>query len=175
MSINLNSIIEYLSLLTPVDQSDDDLLTEDEQEIGALVSPWINYTLESNGYPDGNFLIRLRYHTENNLFQVQFWGRDFYNEWIGTNKHIFVSLLTNRINNKLNLGSWWLDLDDGSIAVVSSLIVSENGIDVESIQANINGLIRTLQQYYPILVRYVKSDGEPEDYNNALEALENLK
>jgi len=169
MSNNLNAVKEYLTL---IGASDSDLLTEDEQESGFLISPWINYTLESDGYPDGNFLLRFRYKTDSRLFQIQFWGRDFYEEWIGTNKHVFVSLLVNRINNKLNLGSWWLDLDNGTVAIVASLVVSDNGINVDSIKLNVNGLIDTLRKYYPILAKYIMSDGEADDFSHALECLD---
>ena len=68
MSKNIESIEKYLSSLMPTgDPTSDLLLTIDEQEDGFLVSPWINYTLESDGYPNGNFLIRLRYQVETNL------------------------------------------------------------------------------------------------------------
>ena len=90
---------------------------------------------------------------------------------MGTNKHVFVSLLANRINNKLNLGSLWLNLDDGTVALVSSLIVADGGVTQETIKQNIDGLINVLRQYYPVLRQYIAGEGTQEDYSLALSAI----
>jgi hypothetical protein len=168
MSKNIIAIKKYL---LSVGAPEENLLTSDEEESNFLTSVWINYTLGEEDAPKGNFLLRLRYDKASQVFQTQFWGRDFYEEWIGTNKHAFVSLLANRINNKLNLGSLWLNLDDGTVALVSSMIVADGGVSPESIKANINGLIDVLHQYYPALKMYVTSEGLPEDFESALVAI----
>lgn len=168
MSKNIQEIKSYL---LSVGAPDENLLTADEEEPNFLTSVWINYTLGEDDDPAGNFLLRLRYQPTDQVFQTQFWGRDFYEEWVGTNKHVFVSLLANRINNKLNLGSLWLNLDEGTVALVSSSIVAEGGVTKDSIKSNIDGLIEVLQQYYPALRGYVFSDGTQEDYEHALHLL----
>ena len=168
MSKNIEAIHDYL---TSIGAPDENLLTVDEEEPNFLTSVWITYTLGEEDAPDGNFLLRLRYDAAAHIFQTQFWGRDFYEEWIGTNKHVFVSLLANRINNKLNLGSLWLNLDDGTVALVSSSIIAEGGVTIDSIKSNVNGLIEVLQQYYPALRRYVSSEGVENDYEQALKLI----
>jgi hypothetical protein len=168
MSKNIVAIKKYL---LSVGAPEENLLSNDEEEPNFLTSVWINYTLGKEDAPKGNFLLRLRYEEGSQIFQTQFWGRDFYEEWIGTNKHAFVSLLANRINNKLNLGSLWLNLDDGTVALVSSMIVADGGVTPESIKANINGLIDVLNQYYPAFREYVTSEGLPEDFESALVAI----
>lgn len=168
MSKNIEAIKNYL---LSIGAPEEGILNTDEDEPNFLTSVWINYTLGEEDHPEGNFLLRLRYEEKSQVFQTQFWGRDFYEEWIGTNKHVFVSLLANRINNKLNLGSLWLNLDDGTVALVSSLIVAEGGVTPESIKANIDNLIDVLRQYYPALKGYVLSEGTEVDYGQALEAI----
>jgi hypothetical protein len=168
MSNNIDAIQKYL---ISIGAPDENLLNADEEEPNFLTSVWINYILGEDDDPKGNFLLRLRYEPTDQVFQTQFWGRDFYEEWVGTNKHVFVSLLANRINNKLNLGSLWLNLDDGTVALVSSSIVAEGGITSGSIKSNIDGLIEVLQRFYPALRGYVLSDGAQEDYEHALHLL----
>ena len=168
MSENVEAIKKYL---LSVGAPEDNLLINDEDEPNFLTSVWIDYTLGEEDAPEGNFLLRLRYEEGSQVFQTQFWGRDFYDEWIGTNKHALVSILANRINNKLNLGSLWLNLDDGTVALVSSMIVADGGVTSESIKGNINGLIDVLRQYYPALRMYVTSEGLPEDFESALAAI----
>lgn len=168
MPNNVDAIAQYL---VSIGATGGDLLTSDEEEPGFLVSPWITYTLGDDEQPDGNFLLRLRYAPDSGVFQIQFWGRDFGEEWIGTTKHVFVSLLGNRINNKLNVGSLWLDLDEGTVALVSSLIVPEGGIATDAIKANVDALISVLEQYYPALRAYIESSGDQDDYARALAAI----
>lgn len=168
MSKNIEAIKKYL---VSIGAPDENLLFEDEEEPNFLTSTWINYTLGEEDSPEGNFLLRFRYEPEASIFQTQFWGRDFYEEWVGTNKHVFVSLLVNRINNRLNLGSLWLNLDDGTLALVSSLIVPEGGVTPDSIKANVNGLIDVLRSYYPALREYISSEGSQDDYGRVLEAI----
>ena len=88
MPNNVDAIAQYL---VSIGATGGDLLTSDEEEPGFLVSPWITYTLGDDEQPDGNFLLRLRYAPDSGVFQIQFWGRDFGEEWIGTTKHVFVS------------------------------------------------------------------------------------
>jgi hypothetical protein len=168
MSKNIEEIKKYL---LSIGAPEEVLLSDDEEEPNFLTSVWINYTLGEDADPAGNFLLRFRYEPTEQVFQTQFWGRDFYEEWVGTNKHVFVSLLANRINNKLNLGSLWLNLDEGTVALVSSLIVAEGGVTTDSIRSNIDGLIEVLQQYYPALRQYIASEGTQEDYGIALDAI----
>jgi hypothetical protein len=168
MSNNIDAIQKYL---ISIGAPDEGLLTADEEEPNFLTSVWINYTLGEDADPAGNFLLRFRYEPTEQVFQTQFWGRDFYEEWVGTNKHVFVSLLANRINNKLNLGSLWLNLDDGTAALVSSLIVADGGVTQDTIKLNVDGLIEVLQQYYPALRQYIASEGTQEDYGIALDAI----
>ncbi len=168
MSKNVEAIKKYLLSIGAPEET---LLNYDEEEPNFLTSVWINYTLGEEESPDGNFLLRLRYDESAQIFQTQFWGRDFYEEWIGTNKHVFVSLLANRINNKLNIGSLWLNLDDGTVALVSSMIVADGGVTPETIAMNIDGLIEVLKQYYPYLRKYIESEGAQDDFARALEAI----
>ena len=168
MSKNIEEIKNYL---LSIGAPEEGVLSNDEEEPNFLTSVWIDYALGEEGDPEGNFLLRLRYDEKSRIFQTQFWGRDFYEEWVGTNKHIFVSLLANRINNKLNLGSLWLNLDDGTVALVSSLIVADGGVTQEIIKLNIDGLIAVLRQYYPALRQYIASEGTQEDYGVALDAI----
>jgi hypothetical protein len=168
MSKNIQEIKSYL---LSIGAPEENLFTTDEEEPNFLTSVWINYILGEDDAPDGEFLLRFRYEPAAQIFQTQFWGRDFYEEWVGTNKHIFVSLLANRINNKLNLGSLWLNLDDGTAALVSSLIVADGGVTQDTIKLNVDGLIDVLRQYYPALRQYIASEGTQEDYGLALDAI----
>lgn len=170
MSKNIGAIKDYLLKIGA--PSDSDLLVEDEEEAGFLTSPWINYTLGDEEQPDGNFLLRFRYNPLNNLFQTQFWGRDFYEEWLNSNKLPYVSILVNKVNNRLNLGSFWLNLEDGTLALVSGLVVTDDGVDLRSIKANVDGLIDVLSTCYPPLKKFVLSEGTQEDYSLALNAIE---
>ena len=135
------------------------------------VSPWINYALKDNEIVVGNFLLQLKYNPKLQIFQITFWGRDFYDEWICPEKIIHASLLINTVNNKLILGSFWLDLDEGTLALNSAMVFGTEGLTDQVIDLNVKLLIANLDTYYPIIKGYIESEGSVEYYESALKSI----
>jgi restriction system protein len=175
MQSNKNAILNFLQSIGAPENIE--LLTIDEKESNFLASIWINYTLEDGNEVEGNFLLRLRYDEISKIFQVQFWGRDFYQEWLDQEspfpgeKEISASLLANRINDNLTVGSLWLNLDDGTVAFASSMIIAENSLDSQLIQLNIDVLVNVIRRYYPTFKEFISSPGTFDDYERALDAI----
>jgi hypothetical protein len=165
MDSNFNAIQNYL--LNLGFQDSDPLVLEGE----FYVSPWINYELKDNEIVVGNFLLQLKYKPELQIFQITFWGRDFYDEWISSEKIIHASLLVNRVNNKLNLGGFWLDLDEGTLALNSAMVFGAEGLTVQVIDLNVKLLVTNLEVYYPAIKGYVEGEGSIENYESALKLI----
>jgi hypothetical protein len=168
----MNNIETIENYLHSIGAQGSNIFTNDEDELNFLCSQWINYTLQDQDITLGRFLFRIRYEQSKNIIQIQFWGRDFYEEWLkDTDKVIYASMLANRINNRLNIGSLWLDLDLGAVAMVASMIVSNDSISEESIKNNMDELISTLNLYYPTFKKFIMSAGKKNDYQNALNSI----
>jgi len=162
METNLSAIRSYLINLGFDENSD--LTLEDD----FYVSPFIEYNLKYKENSSGNFLLQLKYNYKISLFQITFWGRDFFEEWLENEKLINASLLTNRINNGINVGSFWLDLDSGTLAFNCGMIISNNSLDPNIIKLNIDLMTATLETYYPSIKDYILSQGTENDFINAI-------
>jgi hypothetical protein len=162
MEVNLSAIRSYLINLGFDENSD--LTLEDD----FYVSPFIDYNLKSKEKSNGTFLLQLKYNYKISLFQITFWGRDFFEEWLENEKLINTSLLTNRINNGINIGSFWLDLDSGTLAFNCGMIIGNNSLDPTLIKFNIDLMSATLETYYPTIKDYIFSQGTEDDFNNAI-------
>ena len=81
------------------------------------------------------------------------------------------------MNNKLRVGGFWLDMDDGDFSYNAGFIVPSNSLTIQSIQENYDYCMAVIETYSPIMKRFVlssKEDNDVGDYAGALEELEHL-
>jgi hypothetical protein len=127
-------------------------------------SPYINYSIgEDQNNPTGEFLLQVRLvenaRNEFDLIAITMWAQGLNDSWIN-DKAEMVSLLINRINNQMQLGGFWVDLDDGGVAFNTSLLVQSDTVSASMVSTNIESIVDTLNEYFPTIVEYISSDLE---------------
>lgn len=157
MNKNLSAIEQYLQSLHPSFKMED-------QDNSLWSSPYINYSIgEDQNNPVGEFLLQIRLveHARNefDLIAITMWAQGIDDSWINDKAEI-VSLLINRINNQMQLGGFWIDLEDGGVAFNASLFVQLDSVSASMVSTNIDSIVDTINEYYPSIVEIISSNIE---------------
>ena len=160
MNKNLSAIEQYLQSLHPSFKMED-------QGNSLWSSPYINYSIgEDQNNPAGEFLLQIRLveHARNefDLIAITMWAQGLDDSWINDKAEI-VSLLINRINNQMQLGGFWIDLEDGGVAFNISLFVQSDSVSASMVSTNIDSIVDTINEYYPLIVECISSDANISD------------
>jgi hypothetical protein len=157
MNKNSSAIEQYLQSLHPS-------FKMEVQGDSLWSSPYINYTIgEDQNNPIGQFLLQIRLvenaRNDLDLIAITMWAQDLNDSWINDKAEI-VSLLINRINNQMQLGGFWIDLEDGGVAFNASLFVQLDSVSASMVSTNIDSIADTINEYYPSIVECISSNVE---------------
>ena len=155
MNKNSFAIEQYLKGLHPSFKMED-------QGNSLWSSPYINYSIgEDQNNPTGEFLLQIRLvenaRNDLDLLAITMWAQGLNDSWIN-DKAEMISLLINRINNQMQLGGFWIDLEDGGIAFNASMFVQSNTVSASMVSTNIDSIVDTLNEYFPTVGEFISSD-----------------
>ncbi|MEI6269711.1 MAG: tetratricopeptide repeat protein [Methylococcaceae bacterium] len=149
-------------------------LSEDEEDLSTLSSP--NIDIEIN---DDVWIFKLSYTPSTTInsgaITINYKLKHAFK--IGSTQHFFITTLGAKMNNKLRVGGFWLDMDNGDFSYNAGFIVPPNSLTIQSIQENYDYCMAVIETYSPIMKRFVlssKEDNDVGDYAGALEELEHL-
>lgn len=93
---------------------------------------------------------------------------------INSGQELYITSIGAIMNNKLRIGGFWIDEVTGDFSYNAGFFVPPKGITVESMEENHNYCLAVLEEYSPIMKRFVLSTTEDDivgDYGGALKEL----
>ena len=146
-------------------------LFEDNEDAGSLSSQKIGIKINGDVW-----IFKLSCSsaigTENSIITLNFKLKNAF--IVGSTQHFYIATLGARINNKLRVGGFWLDMDEGDLSYSAGFFVTPNGLNIESIQDNYDYCMNVIKNYAAILKSFILSSTKDNEVGNYEEALEEL-
>ena len=168
------SIVETINQFLHNEGVINGLLEDDEENDGTLSSQRIALNINEDKWG-----VKIKYTpstiTNNALITLKYTLKKAFT--VDTAQELFITSIGARMNNKLRIGGFGLDMSTGDFSYNTGFFVPPNGITVDSIEENNNFCLTVLQTYAPIMKRYILSTTDADivgDYLGALDALDNL-
>ena len=163
---NIDTMNEYLQTIGSTKG-----LFDDEEDYGTLSSEKIGIDINNDVW-----IFKLSYiqstATDNGVIALTYKLKNAFK--IGSPQDFFITTLGAKINNKIRVGGFWFDLDDGEFSYNVGFFVPPNGLTIESIGENHSYCLAVIETYSPIMKRFVLSSSKDDEVGNYVGALVEL-